>query len=278
MRGRRGVSRTAPRLICAATALALGVPAVAGCSGGGPAEDMRGEWAYVSGTTAAGDLRPPARELPTLVLDEDGGAGHTGCNAYGGDVEQDGQELSFGPVEQTFMGCGGAVGAFESDYLDALQRVDTAVRDGDELVLSGGDLSLRFAPVPDWPASAVLDHTWRLHALTDDREGSTRVPAGDQDGRSDPAVLYLSGSRITATTGCRSLRGSWQEDHGVLVLTDATYRGDCGPEPSAQELQVTGVLERFTADVGFREGHHELVLSAAVAQADGTRQQLVYRR
>ena len=278
MRRRRRVSRTAPRLTAAVTAVALGVPAVAGCSGGGPAEEVRGEWAYVSGTTAAGDLRPPARELPTLVLDEDGGAGHTGCNAYGGDVRQDGRELSFGPVDQTFMGCAGAVGAFEGVYLDALQRVDTAVREGDELVLRGGGVSLRFARVPDWPAPAVLGRTWRLRALTDDREGSARVPAGDRGGRSDPAVLYLSESRITATTGCRSLRGTWRELNGVLALTDATYRGDCGPEPSDQEVRVTSVLERFTADVGFRDGHHELVLSAAVAQADGTRWQLVYRR
>ena len=91
-------------------------------------------------------------------------------------------------------------------------------------------------------------------------------------------MLHLSEHRISATTGCRSLRGRWVERGGVLVLTEATYRGDCGTEPPAQEVWAAGVLPRFTADVGFRAGHQELVLTAAAAGPDGTRRQLVYRR
>jgi hypothetical protein len=103
---RRAAAGVRARLLVLAGALEACTSDGLGMPGGAPDEgdvDVVGEWAYFSGTTAAGPLDPPGQQLPTLLIDDDGAGGHTGCNSYGADVEDGGRELSFGPIGQTLL-------------------------------------------------------------------------------------------------------------------------------------------------------------------------------
>ncbi len=67
--------------------------------------------------------------------------GTSGCNGYGGPFQQNGQELTLGPLVVTEMYCGEPAGVMEQEtaYLNALSKVTRCTIDGNRLTLFDAD-------------------------------------------------------------------------------------------------------------------------------------------
>ena len=128
--------------------------------------------------------------------------GTAACNRYGSDAHVDDGALVQTETFTTQASCGPAVDASNAAFLDALLAVSTARLEEAALVLSGGGYELRFERLPPVPDSELVDVRWRLETLIDGDTASTP--------RGEPATLELrrDGS-LAATTGCRTLTGTW---------------------------------------------------------------------
>jgi heat shock protein HslJ len=125
--------------------------------------------------------------------------------------------------------------AAETAYLNALGRARRVTVDGAGLVLTGDDVRLRFSPVLPVADRRLAGTRWVLDTLVDgDVAGSTF---------GEPAVLLLEpDGAADASTGCRSVTGTWLVEHGTLLLDDLVMDGDCPPEVAAQDAHVAAVL------------------------------------
>lgn len=112
--------------------------------------DIRGEWELVAGQGPDGPLPDPDDHRATLVVEEDRLGGQAVCNHYDAGYELDGERLRIEDVAVTEMACAEGMAAQEA-YVDAFTAVDRARRDGEQLVLAGDAVTLRYAPVPPTP-------------------------------------------------------------------------------------------------------------------------------
>ena len=133
------------------------------------------------------------------------------------------------------MACEPDVMAAETAYLGALGRADTVAHDGADLVLTGDGVRLRFSPVPPVPDRDLAGTRWVLETVVDGEVASSTL--------GEPAVLLLDpDSTVDASTGCRSVTGTWLLEDGALVIDDLLVDGDCPPEVAAQDAHVAAVL------------------------------------
>lgn len=219
--------------------LLAGVLVLAGCGTDSAADgpDVTGEWQLTSGTTIGADLPFPPGATATLALSGGKANGTAFCNRFVASYEVDGSSFAIGGIGQTEMGCAPDVMAAESAYLAALAGVDTAVRDGADLLLTGAGVELRFGPVPAVPDSPLEGARWLLESLVDGETASSTT--------GDPAVLVLGADRrAEATTGCRTLTATWLLEDDALVLDDLLPDGGaCPPDLVGQDAHVTAVLQ-----------------------------------
>jgi heat shock protein HslJ len=197
-----------------------------------PDMDLAGTWGLISGTDV-----PIVEDHPiTLTFTGSDIGGISACNHYGGRVSLDGGSFSIAELGMTDMACEPAVMAAEAPYLAALQLVDGASRDGDELVLSGPDVELRYARLPDPPTAELVDHVWVLETLF---VGDIASPA-----EGERATLELvSDGTFTGSTGCRSFSGQWVEsgdqiDAPIMAMDER----ECPAELQAQDSHVVSVI------------------------------------
>ena len=125
--------------------MALNVFAMA-CSSASPADiDITGNWQLVSGSVDGQAI--PSLDGSPVTFDVTGTqiGGTSGCNSYGGQMVLDGSSISIGDLTSTAMMCTPEAMAVEIPYTSALPEVDTVSLDGDELVLTGPGIELRFA-------------------------------------------------------------------------------------------------------------------------------------
>ena len=266
-----GVRRT-----LAATAVTLGL-AAGGCSaaGGEPDVDLEGTWVLVSGSTADGPLVVTPGAHVSLTFDDDGLGGKGPCNDYGADYDLDGASFDVsGPgIEQTFAGCvDEALGALESAYLSALDEVDTVARDGDTLTMTGEDVEIGLRLDEPWPRADIVEHRWRLVSWTDE-SGAEHRPEWEPGQR--PFVQLGDGGRMDASTGCRVLRGRWQEWRGAPAVTEAEWSGECPDRLMAQEMVIGNALSEPVLELRGSGDGAELVLRYAHGSSPA---QAVYRR
>ena len=73
--------------------------------------------------------------------------GTSACNSYGGPFVLDGASISVGDLVSTLMMCAPEVMTVEVPYVAALSEVDSVAFDGDELVLTGPEIELRYSPI-----------------------------------------------------------------------------------------------------------------------------------
>ena len=221
--------------------LLLGVLALAACgtqagAGGGTA-DVDGGWQFTGGTADGAQLPAPPGTQATLELTGEEARGTAFCNSWFATARLDGSALALDGIGRTEMGCAPEVLAAESAYLAALDGVRTSAVRGNELVLTGGGVELRFSrlvPVPDSPLAGTR---WVLDTLVDGETASS-VLGG-------PAVLELrQDGALTASTGCRSVGGSWRSEGDALVLDAAYDAFGCPPPADRQDVHV---LEVFAA-------------------------------
>jgi heat shock protein HslJ len=224
-----GVHRTALLL-----AAALTLAACAGGPGAG-APDIAGEWEFAEGTADGAALPRPPGARATLELGGVELRGVSFCNHYSSSYRLSGTSLSIGGIGGTEMGCEPDVMTAESAYLTALGAVHTAAVDDDGLVLTGDDVQLRFTPVAAVPDSPLEGTRWVLETLV---EGETAAST-----LGEPAVLLLDPDlRASASTGCRSVTGTWLVEDGALVIDDLLADGECPADVERQDALVTAVL------------------------------------
>ncbi|MBC8164099.1 MAG: META domain-containing protein [Roseiflexaceae bacterium] len=105
-----------------------------------PSEITSGEWALVSLQSAPGTVQDTVGKGITILFDPNGTAsGSGGCNRFsGGYTVGSGQQLTFGELLSTLIGCEEAIATREAEYLAALRGVSTYALDG------AGQLQLTF--------------------------------------------------------------------------------------------------------------------------------------
>ncbi len=228
--------------------LLLTVLLLAGCAAasgsGSPAPEVVGEWELVSGTASGSPLPQPAGAGATLGLDGTEAVGRSFCNHYSGAYTVDGDSIRFDGLGGTEMGCEPDVMAAEVAYLTALGAVDTMARDGEDLLLTGDGVELRFRPVPRVPDSPLTGTDWGLEALVDGEVVSSVT------GRS--TLRLEDDGSITAATACTTLTGRWQPTGDRIELPEAAGESrECPPEARGQdehELAVIGGGFRATIE------------------------------
>ena len=234
-------------------AVALVAIGTAGC-GSGPATEAEadppsGSWRLASGTGPGGTIDTSDAHRITLVFEADRLGGIAACNSYGASFDVDGDRLQLDAVFQTEMACEPPAMETERAYLQALQRAVSVRRDGDQLVLAGPSVELRFDPLPAVPARALLDTRWELDTVIVGETASSAL---------EPAAtlrLDVSDASLRGETGCRSFTGRYAlagDEIRVteLAVDDAATAGVCPPHALEQERVVLEVLDdRFRAEV-----------------------------
>ena len=124
--------------------LAAAVVTLSGCVPGASTESLRGEWVLTSGADSAGELDITITDV-TLVIDEDGVSGRV-CNSFGGTLSGSPTNLSVSSLYSTEMWCETPQGIMELEqrFLTDLGSVTSANLDGDQLTLTGADVTLGF--------------------------------------------------------------------------------------------------------------------------------------
>jgi|GEM_PF-364967 len=236
---------------------------------GDPGASPEGSWVLVSATPT---IAVPDTARVTLEVSPEGDAWRVGgvaaCNSYGGTVRTDGTTWAVADgFAVTEMGCDGGLMDVERAYLDALLAVDAWQRTaGDELVLSGPDVELRFELLEALDPAALVGTTWLLDGLVSgtgpDGAVSSTTPSADE------ATLRLAeDGTVEASTGCRTFTGTWVEPGDEVLLDTFGQRDDspnvgddgtptCDEAVLAQEDHVLSVLgDGFRAEVDGRRLH-----------------------
>lgn len=204
-----------------------------GGEGPEPDAELSGEWELVDGVEVV--------KGHPITLRVEGGevGGVAACNSYGGTVTIDGDRFSVGDIARTEMGCP-APGVHESEraYLDALLVVERYERDGEQLVLRGPDVQLRFDQVPPEEGAPLTGTEWQLESLM-----SGDGPDGAVSSTMAPAWLRLDDDRsFTGFDGCNELFGSWTLDGDVLHLGEVGTTDMACPDIQQQATHVLDVL------------------------------------
>jgi heat shock protein HslJ len=227
--------------------LLAAVLALAACGGSsGTTPDLAGEWELAGGTAAGADLPSPRGARATLEIDGQELRGIAFCNHYFSSYRLDGSSFSVDGLGSTEMGCEPDVMTAESAYLATLGEVDAVAAADDALLLTGDGIELRFTPVAAVPDSPLEGTRWVLETVIEGQAASSTI--------GEPAVLALDTDRTAeATTGCRTITGTWLVEANALVIDDLLADGaPCPPDVERQDAHVTAVLQSGPA-VGIRE-------------------------
>ena len=178
-------------------AVALVLAACAERGAGSPAaSDVLGEWELTDATAAGAPLPRPAVGRATLTLDGGQLGGVSFCNHYSGTYRLDGDAVEIDGLGGTEMGCEPDVMAAESAYLAALGAAGEARIDGGELVLTGGDVTLRFRRPAEVPTSELTGTDWLLDTLVGG-ESVSSVASGS-------TLRLEADGTVGGTTACRT--------------------------------------------------------------------------
>jgi heat shock protein HslJ len=211
-----------------------------GASGASPTTDPgdpQGSWQLVALESTAGSVPLMDDHPVTLTLEGSSVGGRAACNEYGGRLEATGDGIAIGELAWTAMACmPDEVMAVEAAYVEALGAVRTMRLDGDELVLEGDAVELRFTRLLDPPTADLVDTEWTLETLLVGDVAAAAI--------GEPAtLLLLSDGTFTGSTGCRTFDGEWIEQAEQLLATTFAMSDDlCPEELTAQDAQVTTVI------------------------------------
>lgn len=221
-----------PRPIAVAALVAL----LASACGLGPVADLDGEWILQRGTVDGGPLQLVEGARVSLRIDGTEVGGTAACNQYGGEVERDGDRITFGAMFMTEMACDEPIMALEAAYLDALSRVDTARRDAEQLRLTGPAVELDFTLLQRTPDAGPVGTSWRLESLISGDAVSSVF--------GDATLLLAEDGTVSGSTGCRSFGGSYTLDGDELTIDDLVVdQRACDETSAGQDGHVLELLE-----------------------------------
>lgn len=198
--------------------------------------DPQGSWELTSGQ-ADGAAIPIVDDHPiTLTIEGSEIGGTSACNHYGGRLTITGGRLEISDLGMTMMGCEEPVMAAEAAYTAALAAVESIGGDGDQLVLSGPNVELRFAALAPPPTAELVDTVWRLETLFVGDVASSTM--------GEPATLELrSDGTFSGSTGCRSFNGEWLEQGEQIVAPSfAMDETECPADLGQQDDHVVSVI------------------------------------
>lgn len=191
----------------------------------------------VAGGTDAGKIELVDDHPITLTIDEAGVSGTAACNSYGGRLLITSAGVEIQELASTGMACiPDEIMATEATYLEALRAVRKVRLDGEQLVLEGIGIELRFDRLSEPPTAEMVDTVWTLDTLLQG-EAAT-APMGE------PATLELrSDGTFSGSTGCRPFDGQWIEN-GEQLLSTTFAMGDvaCPAELADQDRHVVTVI------------------------------------
>lgn len=207
--------------------------------------DPQGNWQLVEGTVNGQEVPILEDHRITLTLEGSRVAGTAACNGYGGTLRVEGGRLRIEDLAQTAMACvDGAAMTAEAIYISGLAAAESIGLDGDELLVQGPGVELRFAELAPPPTAELVDTVWTLETLV------TGEVAGSVVG--EPATLEIrSDGTIHGGTGCRQFDGTWLEQGDEIVTPSlATDDRACPPELQEADSHVLGVIgDGFRATV-----------------------------
>ena len=207
--------------------------------------DPQGDWQLVAGTVNGQEVPILEDYRITLSLDGSRIGGTSACNSYGGTLRVDGGRLRIEDLAQTAMACvDEAAMTAEAIYMSGLAVVESISLDGDELLIQGPGVELRYVELAPPPTAELVDTVWTLETLvTGDVASSV---AGE------PATLELrSDGTLHGSTGCRGFDGTWVEQ-GDEIITPKLVTTDeaCPPELQQADSHVLAVIgDGFRASV-----------------------------
>jgi heat shock protein HslJ len=126
--------------------------------------------------------------------------------------------------------------ASESAYTAALSAIRQIGRDGDELVLVGPDVELRFVALPPPPTADLVDTTWVLETVFVGDVAASVV-------RERATLELRSDGTFSGSTGCRSFTGTWTEQGERIADTSMRMDDlDCPRDLISQDSTVVSVV------------------------------------
>jgi heat shock protein HslJ len=169
--------------------------------------------------------------------------GRSACNQYFGEFVLENGVVRLGGLGGTEMGCDEPTMASELAYMGALAQITAARMEGDELVLLGDGVELRFERLEPPPTAELIGTTWLLDGLVSGDAVASTI--------GEPATLELDADgTFIATTGCRTLTGRYTTTQAVIEITEMRAEGECAGGPADQDTHVMDVLEGgFRAEV-----------------------------
>jgi heat shock protein HslJ len=231
------------RISPAAVLAAVIVLAGCGSQGGVPSPDPSGDpfdpqgsWQLSSSSVNGGEVPLVEGHPVTLTIEGSEIGGTAACNQYGGRLSVTGGTLEISELAMTAMGCEVDLMAAESAYTAALSVVESIGGDGDQLVLRGPDVELRFDRLPAPPTAELVDSVWVLDTLFVGDVASS--PLGE------PATLVLrSDGTFSGSTGCRTFSGNWLEQgEQIMAPSFGMDQTECPAELSQQDSHVVSVI------------------------------------
>ena len=206
-----------------------------------PGLGIEGDWELLEGTVAGMPI-PEGDFRVTLLFKGGTVGGVAACNSYGGEYTADDGFLRFGLMYQTEMACAEPAMSAENTFMDALSRVDSYEIAGEQLTLSGADVTLVFAVIPPIETAPFFEQRWTLESLIQ-HDAVSSV-------QGDGFLLLTEEGALTGSTGCRDLSGVFIVVADEIVPTDFGAEGDCAADLGQQDSHFISVIEGgFNASV-----------------------------
>jgi heat shock protein HslJ len=210
-----------------------------------PTADPAGiPWELESGTIDGTEVTLVDSHPVTLALTDEEIGGTAACNGYGATVTVSGSTIEIGELASTAMACApDEVMDSETQYLEALARVEEFTSTADRLTLTGEGVELSFIALPQVRIADLTGTVWVLESLVDGDSVST--VAGDRA----TLELFTDGSML-GSTGCRNLHGGYIVSGAEVVMTEMAAEGECAADLQRQDSHVVTVLgDGFRASV-----------------------------
>lgn len=234
-------------LVVAITQL-TGRPAPHGSAAPGHATPITGiQWHLTAAVDAKGNAVPVTGQVE-LFIDNATLTANDGCNAIGGPVQLRGNELRFGNLVSTAMGC--------PDAGEQVRVVDAVLRDTVSYAIEGGTLTLikpgtgsltytvaKPAPTTPPDPSALAARRWLLDTIERSANGTNSA-----ENVSTGYVLVFDakgGFRLTET--CGEMVGTFAAHGDMLLFSQQHFvNRQCSAADREQAMTVQSAFSRAT--------------------------------
>jgi heat shock protein HslJ len=190
-------------------------------------------WQLASGFADGSTVTAIDTAPVTLRVGNGDVTGTSACNTYRGSITIVDDVVGIGDLQVTEMACSPReIMDLEQMYVAALGRVTSVTREGDQLILRGESVELRFTVQAAEPDAPLAGTNWVLDTLVDG--GTASTPA------SPATLLVTEDGTVTGSTGCNTLTGLYDDIDGFTQL--ATTKKACRGVTMNQEDMVVTVL------------------------------------